>query len=156
MTFIPCICLILQQTGTDFALILLNSSRSYGIGYFCHTCLQTPKQCIAIHGLQWRHQKFELTIFWTRFQHNVNNPILKDHCKLQVDAPIIAKVTAVESFKNLQTFILRQPCWWARERPQPIFPYNTIENSPTPFARNSVFVGPNDFKFGTETRFMVL
>ena len=36
------------------------------------------------------------------------------------------------------------------------FAYNNmIENSPTSFACNSVFVGPNDFKFGTETRFMV-
>ena len=31
-----------------------------------------------------------------------------------------------------------------------------IEHSPTSFALNSVFIGPNDFKFGTETRFMVL
>ena len=62
----------------------------------------------------------------------------------------------VESFENLHTFILRQPCWWARERPQPVFQYNIIENFPTSFARNSVFVGSNDFKFGTETRSMVL
>ena len=40
--------------------------------------------------------------------------------------------------------------------PQPIFPYNIIENSPDSFAHNSVFVGPNDFKFGTEPSFMVL
>ena len=40
--------------------------------------------------------------------------------------------------------------------PKPILPYNIIENSLTSFARNSVFVGPNDFKFGTETRFMAL
>ena len=32
----------------------------------------------------------------------------------------------------------------------PIFLYNIIENSPTSFACNFVFVGPNDFKFGTE------
>ena len=40
---------------------------------------------------------------------------------------------------------------------QPIFPhiYNIIENSPTSFARNCVFVGPNDFTFGTETNLMV-
>ena len=35
---------------------------------------------------------------------------------------------------------------------QPIFPYNIIEKSPTSLAHNSVFIGPNDFKFGTETR----
>ena len=39
---------------------------------------------------------------------------------------------------------------------QPIFLYNIIDNSPTSFACNSVFVGPNDFKFGTETCFMLL
>ena len=39
---------------------------------------------------------------------------------------------------------------------QPIFPYNIIENSPTSLAPNSVFVGPNKFKFGTETCCMVL
>ena len=86
-----------------------------------------------------------------------NNPILKDLCKFQVYTPINAKVMAAQNFENLHTFILRQPCWWARERPQPIFPSNNIMgNSPTSFARNSAFIGPNDFKFGTETRFMVL
>ena len=39
---------------------------------------------------------------------------------------------------------------------QPILPYNIIENPPTSLAHNSVFIGPNNFKFGTETRFMVL
>ena len=64
---------------------------------------------------------------------------------------------AVQSFKNLHTFRLRQPCWWERLSPQPIFPYNIMQNSQTSFAaRYSVFVGPNDFKFGIETRFMVL
>ena len=29
-----------------------------------------------------------------------------------------------------------------------------MENSPTSVARNSVFVGPNDFKFGTETHLL--
>ena len=51
---------------------------------------------------------------------------------------------AVQSFENSHTFILRQSCWRARERPQPIFPYDIIENTPTSFARNS--------KFGTGTR----
>ena len=58
-----------------------------------------------------------------------------------------AKVTAVQSFEDLYTFILWQPCWWAREHPQPIFPYNIIENSPPYFACNSVFVGPNGPNF---------
>ena len=43
-----------------------------------------------------------------------------------------------------------------KRTPQPIFPYNIIENSPTSFARNSVFDGPNHFKLGTETGFMIL
>ena len=38
--------------------------------------------------------------------------------------------------------------------PQPIFPYNIIENFPNSFACHSVFVGPNDFKVGTERCFM--
>ena len=82
--------------------------------------------------------------------------ILEDLCKFQVDTPKNAKVIAVQSFENHHTFILWQQCWWARERPQPIFRYNTIENSPTSFACNSAFVGLNDFKFGTERRFVVL
>ena len=91
-----------------------------------------------------------------KFYHSVNNSILKDLCKFQIDTPTDTKVTAVQRFENLHTFILQQPCWRARERPQPIFPYNRRKNSPTSFARNSVFVGSNDFKFGTETRFIVL
>ena len=63
---------------------------------------------------------------------------------------------AVQIFEDLHTFILQQPCWWARERPQPIFPYTIIENSPTSFACNSVLVGRNDFKFDTETSLTVL
>ena len=39
---------------------------------------------------------------------------------------------------------------------QPIFPFYIIENSPTSLTHNSVFFGRNSFKFGTETRFMVL
>ena len=39
---------------------------------------------------------------------------------------------------------------------QPIFPYNIIENSPTSLAHNSVLIGLNKSKFGTETRCVVL
>ena len=42
-----------------------------------------------------------------------------------------------------------------KRTPRAHFPYNIKENSPTSFARNSVFVGPNDSKFGTEIRFTV-
>ena len=37
---------------------------------------------------------------------------------------------------------------------QPIFPYNIVENSPTFFDHTSVFIDPNNLKFGTETRCM--
>ena len=74
---------------------------------------------------------------------------MKDLCKFQVDIPINAKVAAVQSFENPHTFILRQPSWWARARPQPIFSNNITENSPNSFVWNSVFIGPNDLKFGT-------
>ena len=39
---------------------------------------------------------------------------------------------------------------------QPVFPYHIIGNSPTSFAHNFVSSGPNYFKFGTETCFVVL
>ena len=39
---------------------------------------------------------------------------------------------------------------------QPIFPLNVIENSSTSSAHNSVFIGRNGFKFGTETCYIVL
>ena len=39
---------------------------------------------------------------------------------------------------------------------QLIFPYYIIENFPTSLAGNTVFIGPNNFKFGTETCSMVL
>ena len=34
------------------------------------------------------------------------------------------------------------------------FPYNIIENYPISFVGNSVLVGPNDIRFGTETCYM--
>ena len=52
---------------------------------------------------------------------------------------------AVQSLENLHTSILRQPFWWAKECPRPIFSYNIIENSPTSLAYNSVFIGPNNY-----------
>ena len=90
-------------------------------------------------------------MFGSNFLHNVNNPILKDHFKFHINTQINAKVTAVQSFENLHIFLLRQPC---QERPPAHFPYNN-RNSLISFAFYSVFVGPNDFKFGTETRVMV-
>ena len=61
-------------------------------------------------------------------------PILKDLCKFQVDTPINAKVTAVQSFENLHIHL----CYGSHVRGQenahqPIFLYNMIDNSPTSF-----------------------
>ena len=53
-------------------------------------------------------------------------------------------------------FTFWQPCWWAKNAHQPIFPYYIIEKSPTSLAHNSVLIGPNNFESGTETRCMVL
>ena len=63
---------------------------------------------------------------------------------------------AVQRLENLYTFILRQSCWCAKNACQPIFPYNVTENSPASLTYDSVFNGPNDFKFVTETYRMVL
>ena len=64
----------------------------------------------------------------------------------------------LELFKldNLHTFILRQPWWLAKNAHQPIFPYYIIESSAIPLAHNSIFICPNTFKFGTETRYIAL
>ena len=81
---------------------------------------------------------------------------MKDLCKFQIDTPINVKVMAVQSFENLHTFICGSHVGGQENAHQPIFPYNIIENPPASFACNSVFVDPNDFKFGRGTRFMVL
>ena len=65
---------------------------------------------------------------WTKFLHNVNNPILKDLCKFQIDTPINVKVMAVQSFENLHTFICGSHVGGQENADQPIFPYNIIEN----------------------------
>ena len=83
----------------------------------------------TILGLQCRHRIFELTIFWIKLLHEVNNPFLNAVCKFQVGIPINERVTEVQSLENLHTFVLRQPC-----SHQPIFPYNIIEHSQTSLA----------------------
>ena len=54
----------------------------------------------SILGLQWGHQKFKLTTFLTKFLHKVNNTVLNDICKCQVDIPINARVTAGQSLEK--------------------------------------------------------
>ena len=84
----------------------------------------------------------------------MNNPVLKVLCKFQVDIPINARVTAVQSSgKSPDIYIVAAMLAGKR---MPIFPYKTIENSPSSLAYNSVFVGPNNPKFGTNTHCIVL
>ena len=70
-------------------------------------------------------------IFFTKFLHNVNNPVLKALCKFQVDIPINARVTAVQNLENLHTYLYcgshvgRQ-----KNDHQTIFSYNITGNSP--------------------------
>ena len=47
------------------------------------------------------------------FSHKVNKQVLNGLYKFQVDTPINARFSAVQSWENLHTFILRQPYWWA-------------------------------------------
>ena len=73
--------------------------------------------------------------------------------KFQVDIPINATVEAVQSSVHLycDSHVGRQ-----KNAHQPISPYNIIENSPTSLAYDSVFIGPNNFKFDTKTGCVVL
>ena len=113
-------------------------------------------QLVPDRGLQRRHQKFKLATFPTKLLDNVNNPILKYLCKFQINIQPHARVTAVQSLEDLYTFILWQPSWWSQAHPQPFSPYKIMEKCQTSLAHNSVFIDTNNFKFGTETRSMVL
>ena len=99
--------------------------------------------------------KIKINDFSDKTLHNVDNAILKNLCKFQVDVPINTRVIAVQSLENLYTFILRQPCWLAKECLPAHFQYNIIENSRLSLAHKTVFVDPNNFKFGTDTHYMV-
>ena len=46
------------------------------------------------------HQKFKLTIVFTEFLHDVNNPVLKGLCKFQVDIQKNARVTLYLYYAN--------------------------------------------------------
>ena len=73
-----------------------------------------------------------------------------------VDKLINIRVTAVQSLETLQTFIFCSHYGGQKNAHQPNFPYNLTKNYPTSLVRNSVFIGPNNFKFGTKTRYIVL
>ena len=65
--------------------------------FFLHFLTDTSfVKFFYILGLQWRHQKFELTTFWTKFLRNVNNPILNALCKFQVDIPIMHELWLIK------------------------------------------------------------
>ena len=81
-----------------------------------------------------------MNLFFTKFEDNVNSPVLKDLCKFQVDA----RVTNAQYWEN------------QNEAHEPTFPYNITENSPTSLAYNSAVFVSNNFKFGTKTSYMVL
>ena len=53
--------------------------------------------------------------FVTTFLHNEDHPVYKSFCKFQANIPLNARFMATQSLENLCTFILRQPCWWAKE-----------------------------------------
>ena len=69
---------------------------------------------------------------------------------------INASIRTVQSLEKLHTFILWQPRWWAKGSHQLFFRHHIIENFTNILAHKSVFVGPNDLEFGTETSDFVL
>ena len=78
--------------------------------------------------------------------------------KFQVDIPINARVTAIQSFQNLHSFIriaVAMLVGGQKNAHQPIFPYSIIEKSPASLAHDSIFVDRNKSKFGTKARCMV-
>ena len=81
--------------------------------------------------------KSKLTTFWTKFLHNISNPILKDLCKFQIDTTNKCKRYGCSMSIHLYC---GSHVGGQENAHQPIFPYNIIENSPTSFARNSVSV----------------
>ena len=72
-------------------------------------------------------------------------------------ANIFFGLPAVQSLEILHTFILRQPCWWAKNAHQPNFPCNIKNRTFFNFLGSFLcFIGPTDFKFGTETSYVVV
>ena len=79
---------------------------------------------------------------------------MKDLYKFQVDIPINVKVMAVQIFEKSPYMFTAAAMLVGKTTPISPFSHTYNRKFSNFFARNS-FVGPNDFKFGTETRFMV-
>ena len=62
-----------------------------------------------------KNKKIELNDFLDKALTQCKQP----HSKRSLQ--VSGEVMAVQRFENLHTFILRQPCFWARECPQLIF-----------------------------------
>ena len=102
----PALVVIYLRFYNSTQFTIMNGRWEKGVNKGKFTCINPKESSIVDYCLI-----IKLTIFWTKFVHNVNNPVLKGLCKFQVDIPKNARVTAVQSLENLHTFILQQPCW---------------------------------------------
>ena len=94
--------------------------------------------------------------FFDKFLHNVNNSVLKDLCSFQVDIPINERVTVVQCSEISLHLSYGSHVCGQKNGNQLIFPCNIIQNPPTSLACDFVFIGPNNFEFGTKTHCTVL
>ena len=86
---------------------------------------------------------------------NVN--VLKGFCKFRVDISINARIKTVQNSGTYPYIYTVAAMLVDKRMPASLFPlYNIKENFPTSLAHNSVFVGTNNFKFGTKTHCLVL
>ena len=77
--------------------------------------------------------KIYINDFLTKFLHDVGKLVLKGLCKFQVDIPINARVTVVQSLENntfKYIYIVAAMLVGIRLPTSPFFPYNIIKNSP--------------------------
>ena len=75
-----------------------------------HQYLSNNIQFVWFRGGPYFSIVFGNDVVLTKCLHNVNNLFLKSTCRFQVDTPINAKVTGVQSSENLRSLRLRQPC----------------------------------------------
>ena len=83
----------------------------------------------------------------TKLLHNVRNAVLKGICKFEIDTPKNARTTVVQSLEDPIHLYCGSPVSEQKNALHPIFRHNIIENSRNPFAHQSLFIVPNDFKF---------